>query len=97
MIGNSAYQHVPALRNPANDAKALAAALRKVGFGDVREVLDGKLVDLAKALRDFGDQAAGADWAVVYFAGHGIEVDGSNYIIPVDAGSNSDATSRREA
>ena len=85
VIGNSAYQHVPALRNPANDAKALATALRKVGFGEVREVLDGKLVDLAKALRDFGDQAAGADWAVIYFAGHGIEVGGTNYVIPVDA------------
>jgi tetratricopeptide (TPR) repeat protein len=85
VIGNSAYLNVPALRNPANDAKALAAALRKVGFGEVREVLDAKLSDLVRALKDFGDQAAGADWAVIYFGGHGIEVGGVNYLIPVDA------------
>ena len=85
VIGNSAYEHVPALPNPANDAKALAATLRAVGFSEVREVLNANLSALGNALKEFGDVAAGADWAVIYFAGHGIEVGGVNYIIPVDA------------
>ena len=85
VIGNSTYQRVPALRNPANDAKALAAALRRLGFTEVRELLDANLAQLGKALKEFGDLAAGADWAVIYFAGHGVEVGGANYLIPVDA------------
>ena len=85
VIGNSGYRRVPVLRNPANDAKALAAALRSVGFADVRELIDADLPQLGKALKEFGDLAAGADWAVIYFAGHGIEVGGANYLIPVDA------------
>jgi tetratricopeptide (TPR) repeat protein len=85
VIGNSAYARVPALRNPANDAKALAAALRRLGFAEVRELLDANLAQLGKELKEFGDLAAAADWAVIYFAGHGIEVGGTNYVIPVDA------------
>ena len=85
VIGNSAYEHVPALRNPANDAKALAAVLRRLGFTEVRELLDANLAQLGTALKEFGDLAAGADWAVIYFAGHGVEVGGTNYLIPVDA------------
>jgi Tfp pilus assembly protein PilF len=85
VIGNSGYRRVPALRNPANDAKSLAAALRNVGFGEVRELIDADLPQLGKALKEFGDLAASADWAVIYFAGHGIEVGGANYLIPVDA------------
>jgi tetratricopeptide (TPR) repeat protein len=85
VIGNSAYQRVSALRNPANDAKALAAVLRRLGFTEVREVLDANLARLGTALKEFGDLATGADWAVIYFAGHGVEVGGTNYLIPVDA------------
>jgi tetratricopeptide (TPR) repeat protein len=85
VIGNSAYQRVSALRNPANDAKALAAVLRRLGFTEVRELLDANLAQLGTALKEFGDLAAGADWAVIYFAGHGVEVGGTNYLIPVDA------------
>ena len=58
VIGNSAYKRVPALRNPANDAKALAAVLRSVGFTEVRELIDADLGRLAKALKEFGDLAA---------------------------------------
>ena len=83
-VGNSAYAHVPALRNPANDAKSLAAALRALNF-EVREVYDANLSEFGKALKDFGDLAAGADWALIYYAGHGIEIGGTNYLIPVDA------------
>ena len=85
VIGNSAYQAVPTLANPANDAKAVAGALRTVGFSEVRELHDTDLATFAKALKDFGDLAAAADWAVIYYAGHGIEVGGVNYLIPVDA------------
>jgi tetratricopeptide (TPR) repeat protein len=86
VIGNSDYEHAPALRNPANDARTIAAALRALGFTEVREVLNANLSALGKALKEFGDMSAGADWAVIYFAGHGIEVGGANYLIPVDAG-----------
>jgi tetratricopeptide (TPR) repeat protein len=85
VIGNSDYEHAPTLRNPANDAKAVAAALRTLGFTEVRELVNANLSVLGKALKEFGDLASGADWAVIYFAGHGIEVGGANYLIPVDA------------
>jgi tetratricopeptide (TPR) repeat protein len=85
VIGNSAYQHAPALRNPVSDAKAFAGVLRAVGFSEVRELYDAGLPALGAALKSFGDLAAGADWAVIYYAGHGIEVNGINYLIPVDA------------
>jgi len=55
VVGNSAYQSVPALANPVNDANAIAAALRKVGFSEVLEVYDANLTTIAKALKDFGD------------------------------------------
>ncbi len=85
VIGNSAYQFAPGLRNPANDAKAIAAALRNLSFSEVRELYDANLSDLGRALKDFGDLAAGADWAIIYYAGHGIEMSGTNYLIPIDA------------
>ena len=84
VIANSAYEHVAALRNPANDGKALAAVLRGLNF-DVREAYDVGLSTFGKVLKDFGDLADGADWAVIYFAGHGMEIAGTNYLIPVDA------------
>jgi tetratricopeptide (TPR) repeat protein len=85
VVGNSAYTQATPLRNPVNDAKLLAASLRQAGFTEVREVFDADLSTLGKALKDFGDLAVGSDWAVIYFAGHGIEVGGTNYLIPVDA------------
>ena len=84
IIGNSAYQHAPALRNPVNDAKGFAAVLRTIGFSEVRELYDATLSTLGASLKAFGDLAAGADWAVIYYAGHGIEVNGANYVLPVD-------------
>jgi tetratricopeptide (TPR) repeat protein len=85
VVGNSTYRHVPALANPVNDAKALAGALRAAGFREVRELYDGDLAGFTAALKDFGDLASVSDWAVIYYAGHGVEVGGSNYLIPVDA------------
>ncbi len=85
VIGNSAYKSVPALLNPKNDAAALAATFKQAGFDVVDYRPDATKDDLRKALRSFADQARDADIAVVYYAGHGVEVDGTNYIIPVDA------------
>src|SRR5579871_2194192 len=84
IIGNGAHQNVTHLTNPANDAKLIAAALQEDGFR-VTHVDDLDRDSLAKALRAFGHDADGADWAVIYYAGHGIEMGGTNYLIPVDA------------
>ena len=85
VIGNSAYQHVAKLPNPVNDAQAVAALLKRAGFDVVESRADLGIAGLKRAMRDFTDLARDADVGVVYYAGHGIEVDGSNYLIPVDA------------
>jgi tetratricopeptide (TPR) repeat protein len=85
VIGNSRYQNVPALPNPANDASLVAETLKQIGFSKVDLAVDlGKEALLAK-LQDFAKQSENADWAMVYYAGHGMEVGGINYLIPVDA------------
>lgn len=85
VIGNSNYRSVPMLPNPQRDAKAVAATLQKVGFETV--IAENNLTrdQFRTALATFEAKAKGADWAVVYYAGHGIEVGGVNYLIPVDA------------
>ena len=85
IIGNSTYASVARLGNPANDAKEIASALRRIGFAAVIERYDLGYRELREALRAFGDKAAAADWAVVYFAGHGIQVNQTTYLIPTDA------------
>ena len=85
VIGNSSYQSVAALANPVNDAAAVAEMLKSAAFDVVVSRRDLKSLDMRRALREFTDQARGADIAVIYFAGHGLEVDGSNYVVPVDA------------
>jgi tetratricopeptide (TPR) repeat protein len=85
VIGNSDYASVGALNNPKNDAREMAAVLRRLGFTRVMELYNLDHSAMGRALRDFGDHAAGAEWAVVFFSGHGIEVNGTNYLIPIDA------------
>src|SRR5579871_3273612 len=85
VIGNSTYKSVPALPNPANDAAALAATLKGAGFDVVDSKLDLPIAGMRRALRDFSDLARDADVAVIYYAGHGIEMQGTNYLIPTDA------------
>jgi len=85
VIGNSQYKQVAQLKNPANDAASLATALRSIGFDSVTLKLDLNQTDLRRTLGRFSREAAGADIALIYFAGHGIEVRGANYVIPVDA------------
>ncbi len=84
VIGNSAYQHAEELPNPRNDATAIADALRHADFKvDLKTDLDQ--LGMQHALRDFGLEAENADVAVVYYAGHGVQVAGENYLLPVDA------------
>jgi uncharacterized caspase-like protein len=85
VIGNSAYQNVAKLPNPAKDAAAVAAMFKKAGFDVVDTRLNVGNVEIRRALREFNRIARNADIAVVYYAGHGIEVDGTNYLIPTDA------------
>jgi tetratricopeptide (TPR) repeat protein len=85
VIGNSVYRSVPALANPQKDAQAIAASLRNIGFDQVTLANDATREKLIDSLRAFGDEAEKADWAMVYYAGHGLEVGGINYLVPIDA------------
>jgi uncharacterized caspase-like protein len=76
---------VAKLSNPANDAAAVAAMFKSAGLDTVESKLNLTVAELRKAPRDFGNTSRDADVAVVYYAGHGIELDGTNYLIPVDA------------
>ena len=89
VIGQSGYQHVPKLPNPLNDASAIADKFKAAGFEvDTRRDLTN--IELRRAMREFTAATRNADIAVVYFAGHGFEVSGTNYLIPVDAKLQSD-------
>ena len=96
VIGNSAYRNVPALPNPANDARDVGAALERIGF-TVTKVANGTFDDIRKALLDFSRRSRGADMAVLFYAGHGMEVGGENWLIPVDAEMRSDTDAEHEA
>src|SRR5579872_174483 len=85
VIGISNYQQVPRLNNPAHDANALTGLFKKAGFDVVEEEHDLGIANLRRAIRDFSEKSRDADIAVVYYAGHGIEVDGANYLVPADA------------
>lgn len=85
VIGNSAYVHAPKLPNPTNDADAIGLLLKDAGFDIVETHHDLGINDMRRVVRDFTDKMQDAEMAVVYYAGHGIEVDGSNYLVPVDA------------
>ena len=85
VMGNSAYQNVNRLANPINDSEAMSAMLKKAGFDVVELKRDLNVSEMRRALRDFSDTVRDADVVIVYFAGHGIEIDGVNYVIPVDA------------
>jgi hypothetical protein len=90
VVGNSDYKNVPALPNPQRDAATVAKALENVGFQSVTLQLNLRRDQLVDALRAFAKEAENADWAVVYYAGHGIEAAGINYLIPTDAKITSD-------
>src|SRR4051812_2199210 len=97
VVGNSDYKNVTVLPNPVNDAAAIAQMFRKASFDVVESRRDLTNYELRRALRDFTEKARDADVAVIYYAGHGIEVDGNNYLIPVDAALERDTDAYDEA
>lgn len=83
IIGNSAYLHSTSLANPANDAQLVASSARRAGF-EVTLLSNLTKQDFDQSLREFRRQADGADVAMIYFAGHGLESGGNNWLLPVD-------------
>ena len=84
VVGNSAYRNAPPLQNPANDANDMATALQRLGF----EVISGTDLDylaMRDIVRRFSDRLSEASVALVFYAGHGLQVGGKNYLVPVDA------------
>jgi uncharacterized caspase-like protein len=96
VIGNAAYRNVTPLLNPRNDADAIAASLARLNFS-VNKVIDGTFDDMRRALVQFGREAVGADMAVIYYSGHGMEIGGENWLIPIDAELQSDRDAESEA
>lgn len=97
VIGNSAYKSAPKLANPVSDAGLIGGMLKKAGFDTVDVRQDLNAPEMRKALREFGARARDADVAVIYYAGHGMEVDGTNYLIPIDAALETDTDVYDEA
>jgi tetratricopeptide (TPR) repeat protein len=85
VIGNSDYRNTVKLGNPQNDAQAIGTSLRNIGFESVTVLVNLTREDLLDALRAFAETARSADWALVYYAGHGVELNGIDYLVPVDA------------
>jgi hypothetical protein len=96
VIGNSTYRNVPALPNPEHDAEDVAAALNRLGFA-VTLITNASFDQMRRSLIALGRDAAGADMAAVYFAGHGMEISGENWLIPVDAELKKDTDAANEA
>lgn len=90
IIGNGDYANTSRLVNPANDIRIIAASAKQAGFDDVTVAADLAVNDFQKAMRDFRARADGAEVAMVYYAGHGIEAQGKNWLIPTDAQLKSD-------
>ena len=93
VIGNSAYRNVVRLNNPQNDARAIGASLENIGFDRITIVTRDKL---REALKTFADDARNADWAMICYAGHGVDLRSVDYLIPIDAkiATESDAISQ---
>lgn len=85
VIGNGKYEHVPTLPNAQHDAEALAKSLESIRFQSVTLKTNLKRDEIVSALAEFAKTADAADWAAVYYSGHGIEFRGQNYMIPIDA------------
>ena len=97
LIGNSAYRYAGQLKNPVNDVALMEQTLRGAGFDDVEVALDLGQRDLRIALRRFEEKSSQSDVGVLYYSGHGIEVNGQNYVLPIDAKLASDGDIEDEA
>ncbi|SPH18682.1 Putative beta-lactamase HcpC [Defluviimonas aquaemixtae] len=95
VVGMAAYEHIAPLKNTVNDARAIADTLERIGF-NVVTLTDATQDELLSTLAEFSFRAETADLALIYFAGHGVEVQGENFLIPVDAAvrSNRDVAAR---
>ena len=96
VIGNATYSAVSPLANARGDSALIAELLRRTGFETVNLLSDLNRERFLEALRAFAREAQQADWAVIYFAGHGIEFDGINYLIPIDAQLDTDRDAQFE-
>ncbi|WP_083922962.1 caspase family protein [Neomegalonema perideroedes] len=97
VIGNSAYTATSALKNPGADAEAMRSVLKALGFS-VTLLLDANQSQMTEAVKDFAEDAFGAEVAVAFYAGHGMELgSGGNYLIPVDARLADDRRGRAES
>ena len=96
IVGASAYRAVPPLRNTLNDARGMTSALRRLDF-EVDTVLDPDRAHFEAAVRHFGERARAADLAVFYYAGHAVEANGRNWLLPVSADPKSGRDLRFEA
>ncbi len=96
VIGNNDYRSVPVLTNPGNDADDVAGSLARLGF-EVQRVKNGTFDDMRKGLLEFARRARGSEVAIVFYAGHGMEVGGENYLIPIDAELKADVDVDHEA
>ena len=97
IVGNSTYQSVPQLPNPSRDASAVARMFKDAGFDSVDVQLDVGNLEFKRSIRKFEAMADQADIAVIYYAGHGLEIGGTNYLIPIDARLASDRDADDEA
>lgn len=97
IVGNGAYKNVAPLDNPPRDAKLIASTFRELGFATVTLAPDLTRDKFFATLYEFGVEAEKADWAVVYYAGHGMEIGGVNYLIPVDARLKADSDAETQA
>ncbi len=97
LIGNEKYQATSQLNNPSNDVGLMKASFEEAGFDSITTVLDVSRQDMVKALRDFEDAASGAEVAIVYYSGHGMEMNGTNYLLPVDVRLKTDKDVEDEA
>jgi hypothetical protein len=84
IFGNSQYKNSSPLKNPVNDANLMEGTLKDLGFDVIKQINAGK-EEMMKAIREFNEKLPGANVALFYYAGHGNQVDGKNYLIPVDA------------
>lgn len=97
VIGNSRYETGAALTTAQNDARVVASSLRRLGFRTVTIASDLNADAMRRALVEFGAEASRAEWAVVYFSGHGLELGGENFLVPIDAQLKSDRDVALEA
>lgn len=96
VIGNGSYKHIGKLANPVNDADDIARALRGFGF-KVMLYKDLETRQMREAIADFGRESSNAEAALFYFAGHGVQSKGRNYLIPVNSNARTEADFDYEA